>query len=139
MPRRPPLALSLVLVVAGCSPALPSITVPLPPGAPSCAALVKVLPRSLAKGVVSRVVTPAGTTTAAWGNPAVVLRCGVPEGNPLDDPVELDGVRWLVHDDGAAHRWTTLDRAVPVEVVVPDSYDSQAELVIGLSAALTKT
>ena len=106
------------------------------PAAPSCERLLKALPRTLAKDVSTRPVTPVSGTTAAWGEPAVVLRCGVAKGNPLDDPVELDGVRWVVHDDGAAHRWTTLDRAAPVEVVVPDSYGSQAELVISLSSAL---
>ena len=136
MPRRPPLALLGVALLTACSAALPAERVAPAPAAPSCAGLVKDLPRTLVKDVSARPVTPVTGTTAAWGEPAVVLRCGVAKGNPLDDPVELDGVRWVVHDDGVAHRWTTLDRAVPVEVVVPDSYGSQAELVISLSGAL---
>ena len=144
MPRRPPLALVAVVplavvLLAGCSRSLPPVRVAEPPGDPSCPALVRALPGSLSPGVDSRAVTPRTGTTAAWGEPAITLRCGVTRGNPLDEPYAFDGVRWVVHDDGATHRWTTVDRRVPVEVVIPDGYDGQAELLIGLSPALSVT
>jgi hypothetical protein len=104
-----------------------------------CAAVVDALPQDVAEGVGRREVSPDRRTTAAWGDPAVTLRCGVAEGSARDDPYEFDGVRWALHDVGAARRWTTRGRAVNVEVVVPDAYSSQAELLGGLAVALAPT
>jgi len=68
-----------------------------------------------------------------------VLRCGVPAGSPRDDAYDFDGVRWAMHDTGGSRTWTTLGRAVNVEVVVPDAYSGQAELLGGLAVALRPT
>jgi hypothetical protein len=97
------------------------------------------LPQSLAEGVERRETAPDRRTTAAWGDPAVVLRCGVAEGSTRDDPYEFDGVRWAMHDDGGSRRWTTRDRRANVEVVVPDAYSGQAELLGALATALAPT
>ena len=111
---------------------------PAPRTASACAAFVTSLPAELAKGVRRRPVSLTPGAVAAWGDPAVVLRCGVPAGNTLDEPYVFDGVSWAVHDDGATRRWTTFGRKVEVEVVVPDSYDAQAELLITLSPAVKR-
>ena len=87
----------------------------------------------LAGQAARRVADPSA---AAWGAPALTLRCGVPAGSTLDEPLVLDGVRWVVHDDGAVNRWTTYGRRVEVRLLVPDAYQAQGELVIGLSPAL---
>ena len=100
----------------------------------ACDTLVRLLPTSLGGRAARPVSDPS---TAAWGSPAITLRCGVPAGSTRDEPYVFDGVRWVVHDDGAANRWTTYGRATEVQVVVPDAYDGQAELLIALSPALT--
>jgi hypothetical protein len=104
-----------------------------------CATVTSQLPEAVAEGVTRRQTAPDRRTTAAWGDPAVVLRCGVPEGSSRDDPYEFDGVRWAMHDDGGTRRWTTRGRRVNVEVVVPDAYSGQAELLGGLAVALAPT
>lgn len=104
-----------------------------------CAEVTGALPTEVAAGVARRDTRPADPTVAAWGDPAVVLRCGVPPGSSRDSAYEFDGVRWAMHDTGATRTWTTLGRAVNVEVVVPDAYSSQAELLGGLAAALRPT
>lgn len=101
--------------------------------AAQCRDLVRSLPRSLLGSAARSVADPSA---AAWGAPAITLRCGVPAGNTLDEPYVFDGVRWVVHDDGAENRWTTYARRTEVQVVVPDVYDGQAELLIALSPAL---
>jgi len=143
VPRRTPVALALVALLAGCGG---DSTVEVEPASgltaateAACAAVVDALPQAIAKDVTRRVVAPDRRTTAAWGDPAVVLRCGVPEGSERDEPYEFDGVRWALHDVGAARRWTTRGRAVNVEVVVPDAYSSQAEMLGGLAVALVPT
>ena len=97
-----------------------------------------VLPSTLA-GESRRATTPESATTAAWGDPAITLVCGVPAGSALDDPYEFDGVRWALHDVGAARAWTTLGRRVNVVVTIPDAYDGQAELLGSLAEALSPT
>jgi len=104
-----------------------------------CERVVAALPASLGEGAARREVGPDRRTTAAWGDPAVVLRCGVAEGSSRDDPYEFDSVRWAMHDVGAARRWTTRGRAVNVEVVVPDAYSGQAEMLGSLGEALAPT
>ena len=78
-------------------------------------------------------------TTTAWGEPTIALRCGVSAGSPADDAYTFNDVRWALHDTGATRTWTTLGRKVNVEVVVPDAYSSQAELVGSISFAVAKT
>jgi hypothetical protein len=104
-----------------------------------CRAVTRALPESLAQGVRRRRTEPDEGTTAAWGEPAIVLRCGVEAGAARDDLYEFDGVQWAMHDTGATRTWRTRDRAVEVEVVVPDHYDGQAELLGSLAKALAPT
>jgi len=115
------------------------VTVPgvTPPArAQACARLVSALPVTLGSAARRTVADPAA---AAWGEPPVTLRCGVPAGSSSDEPYAFDGVRWVVHDDGATNRWTTVGPGTQVRVVVPDAYDAQGELLIGLSRSLTTT
>jgi hypothetical protein len=100
--------------------------------------VVAALPERLA-GLERHRTEPESTSTAAWGDPAVTLVCGVPGGSRLDDSYEFDGVQWALHDVGAARAWTTLDRRVNVLVTVPDAYDGQAELLGSLATALSST
>jgi hypothetical protein len=148
--RRPPVALlAATALAASCTgsatPAVaPAVAVTPATGLSAhvravCAQVTRSLPREVAAGVGRRVLRPDDATVAAWGDPPVVLRCGVPAGSPRDDPYEFDGVRWALHDTGASRTWTTLGRAVNVEVVVPDAYDGQAELLGGLATALAAT
>ncbi len=103
-----------------------------------CSALVARLPVAL-DHAVRRVTTPDPKTTAAWGDdPAITLTCGGPTGNPQDEPFEVDGMRWAVHDIGAGHAWTTRDRRPAVTVTLPDRYENQAELVGALVGLLRR-
>jgi hypothetical protein len=147
MPRRPPVALALVLLVAAC--ARPSgiepagVQVNAVNGLKvstlrSCSALKASLPAQVTAGAERRTAEPVSDTTAAWGNPAIMLRCGVPAGNPLDDPYTFNDVHWAMHDTGASRTWTTTGRKVNVAVQIPDAYSSQAELLGRLSPAIIK-
>ena len=105
----------------------------------TCRTFVDRLPGELAKGVRRRDVRPDAASTAAWGDPPVLLRCGTAAGSVLDDLYEFDGVQWAMHDTGATRTWTTRGRAVEVQVVIPDHYDGQAELLGALASALAVT
>jgi len=107
------------------------------PGA--CAALLAALPDEIDPGVRRRAVTTDPARTAAWGDPAVTLECGVPEPDRPDQPAQVNGVVWSVRDIGAGFRWTTAELAVFVAVDIPDAYQNGAELVNPLAAPLSTT
>jgi hypothetical protein len=132
-------------LVAACTagPAAVGNGIPVPPvngSSPNvlldCRALKNLLPKDLATGVRLRGATPLSDTTAAWGDPPITLRCGVPGGSALDDPYTFNGVLWAQHDTGASNTWTTRGRKVNVAVQVPDHYDGQAELIGSLARAV---
>jgi hypothetical protein len=92
-----------------------------------CPGLMKLLPLEL-MNEQSRPVTSASPFAYAWGNPAVVLVCGVvqPAGYVRGaSAIQINGVQWYVdtHDPKTVV-WTTVDRPVNVEVRVPVSSDS---------------
>jgi hypothetical protein len=61
---------------------------------------------------------------AAWGDPAVVLRCGVARPAELVPQsaeliIRVDAVDWLPHQTNDSTVFTTTDRSVYVELTVP--------------------
>jgi hypothetical protein len=107
--------------------------------ASACAALVAALPDEIDPGVRRRPVEGDATRTAAWGDPAVVLQCGVEPPDRPEEPAQVNGVLWSVRDIGAGFRWTTEELAVPVAVEIPDAYENGAELVNPLAEPLLAT
>lgn len=128
--------------VAVAAPAPPSGSVQA-----ECAALTKAAPQ-LVDGEKRRDTSPASPLTAAWGEPAITLRCGVPEpailrpGSKNYDPTAEDGyfngVAWLIEKTDGGYRFTAVQRAVYVEVDVPNAYLPQTSAVIDLSPAVIK-
>ncbi|MEV4868974.1 DUF3515 domain-containing protein [Streptomyces syringium] len=140
---RRPLGLSAVAVLCaavGCSSTddAAGLVVPTPSAreARLCRALHKELPEAV-DGHKRRTADPVSDFTAAWGAPAIALRCGVGRPkiltpgtehyNPAADSVEIDGVGWLPErqPDGSVRCTTTL-RATWVEVTLPKKYVGDA-------------
>jgi hypothetical protein len=70
----------------------------------ACEALVADLPDTIA-GELRRSVDPEDALGAAWGDPAYVLTCGVPEPAGYEPTAEcsvIEGVGWYVPDDQLA-------------------------------------
>ena len=105
--------------------------------AAACTALTKALPEELDKGVRRRAVTGDATRTAAWGDPPVTLRCGVPLPDQTLEPIIIDGLAFVTVRKGDSVVWTTRDRAVNVSLDIPTSYE-QGYLVQTLVPVLKK-
>lgn len=117
---------------------LPGVSVapPPPPNATTQAACTKVLaqlPVTLDYGGTTLVARPALSTSTfvtAWGDPAVVLRCGVGRPSALmpGNATQIfsadgaGGVFWLPVRTSSHTVWTSVDRAVYIEVTVPNAY-----------------
>ena len=113
-----------------------------------CAALLAALPGEIDPGVERREVEVevgdeadpgADGRFAVWGDPVVVLECGVPLPDRLEPPAIVNGVAWTVRDIGPGFRWTTRDLTVNVSVDIPDVYANGAELINPLAAPLLQT
>ncbi|WP_318214580.1 DUF3515 domain-containing protein [Streptomyces sp. SCL15-6] len=120
-------ALALLIAAAGCSSADDSVSAAVPsPDAKVtklCQNLDKALP-STVDGLNREDPEPASALTAGWGNPLIILRCGVERPAEMDDPeadgVEVDGVGWqLQKQENGAFRFTTTLREAYVEVTIP--------------------
>ena len=116
---------------AGPRAELPVLPVPVPDLTPAadaaCPPLMGALPLELA-GDPSRRVDSDTPYAYAWGDPPTVLVCGVerPEGFTVGAGlIQINGVQWFVDTgDPEVTVWTTVDRAVYVEVQVPAASDS---------------
>ncbi|WP_052432488.1 DUF3515 domain-containing protein [Streptacidiphilus carbonis] len=144
------------LLLAGCSSGGGAVHVAAPtPGgsaAARCGALVAALPKTL-MGQSARSVAPAPGSTAAWGDPAVTLRCGVNAPGALDpasseydpkldnhDAQDVNGVCWLTGTaKGGGYVFTTIVQQTYVEVTVPGSYAGQQSPLGGLASAVLRT
>jgi hypothetical protein len=104
-----------------------------------CARLVDRLPTHL-DGHRSRVVEPPSPLTHAWGQPPVVLRCGVPVpagySQTSVQTTAVDGVLWFEQIGAGTVRWTAVRRQANVELVVPTSYAAQGGLLVELGVAI---
>ena len=116
---------------AGPRADLPVLPVPVPDPGPeadaACPALMAGLPLELA-GEPSRRVDSDTPYAYAWGDPPMVLVCGVdrPEGfGASAGLIQINGVQWYVDtSDPEVTVWTAVDREVYVEVQVPAASDS---------------
>jgi hypothetical protein len=126
----------------------PDVAVPTPEGeaARACRALSQALPDRLLeqrRGELDQ-DTPYA---AVWGEPAIVLRCGVPRPEVLTpgsdayrptgtNSFEMDGVSWLLEEEPDGVRSTTTGRTVFVEITMPDDYETSGNPLVDLAPAV---
>ncbi|WP_448627326.1 DUF3515 domain-containing protein [Geodermatophilus sp. URMC 64] len=123
---------------------LPPLPVDVPPVTPeadaNCPALMGALPLELA-GEPSRPVQSDSPFAYAWGDPAVVLVCGVdrPAGFVATASlIQINAVQWFVDDsDPDTVVWTTVDRPVYVQLTIPSSVDSGPATALSTLIATT--
>jgi len=104
-------------------------------GRATCATLLAALPDKV-EGEQRRDATP-GVLTAAWGDPPITLRCGVaaPPGlTRSSECLEVNGVGWFPEDVAGGVLFTSVGRAVFVEVGVPDDYAPEVNPLVDLAA-----
>lgn len=137
MPGRQPLILAgllLAVVAAGCGR---SVEVAPVPADPACPALVAALPDRLAGQARKETST---TGTAAWGDPPVIVRCGVavPAAyTPTSQLLDVDGIGWLSEETPQGSRFTSVRTSPRLEVTVPAAQEPASAVLVDLAAALT--
>lgn len=90
----------------------------------------------------ARSTEPDSELTAAWADPAIVLRCGVatpPELRPTSELYTINDIDWLPVDTDRGWRFTTVGRIANVEVTVPNRYEPAVNPLVDLAAAIAAT
>jgi hypothetical protein len=134
--------------LAGCGAGKVAVDSPALHGADAaaCRALVHALPGSVSDQR-RRPVDPPDAYAAAWGDPAIVLRCGVPKPAGFDKYATCqvtNGVGWFIPENqitGAPEDivMTTVGRAQNVEVRIPSDYWPPAATMVDLTRAIKST
>ena len=121
----------LLATVAACS----RVDVEAAPFAddPACAQVMARLPDRVADGLDRRTAT--GVATAAWGDPPVVLRCGVVPPKPTGTPcVRVADVDWVAEETRSGWTFTAYGRVPGVEVRVPAGTEPPERPLVDLAA-----
>lgn len=112
----------------------------------TCRDLLDALPRTV-DSAERRDVRPADAPAAAWGDPPIVLHCGVAMPSSYDDFAscqETNGVGWYIPEEQLTGEprsitMTTIGRAVNVQVALPADHWPPANAMVDLAGAITKT
>jgi hypothetical protein len=127
--------LPVIALVAGCSH---QVDVSLPPDAadPACTQLAAHLPPTLLTQH-RRDTHPSSPALAAWGDPAIILRCGVaPPGPTTEQCTAVNGIDWVARQLDDGYDFTTYGRVPAVQVLVPKHYAPETFALTGLTAAV---
>jgi hypothetical protein len=132
--------LPLLLLLAGCGGGVEDPDVPDSQRA-ACASLVEALPTTVSSQPRE---TTATRYAASWGDPAIVLRCGVPAPGEKDKfaPCQtVDGVDWVApesasDDQRADVTLTTVGRVPRVELTVPARYRPPVAALVDVASAV---
>ncbi len=135
-------ALACVLcILVGVSACSSSLSVEPAEGAESqfCTDLGAILPVSLG-GALLRDTNPNSPATKAWGDPAIVLRCGaaIPTAYSVSSQLlTVNDVNWYPEELEAGVRFTSMETSELVEVSLPAAYQNTADILTELSSAIS--
>ena len=109
------------LLLGGCGGAV-EVGIPHEADHAACVAAGEQWPDEV-KGEETTETDPTDPAVAAWGDPAVIARCGMPPLGPTENQcVVVDGVDWVAEDLGDGTRLTTFGRDPAIEVIVPEEH-----------------
>lgn len=99
-----------------------------------CSELSTALPAELG-GLKRRTLVGEADGSAAWGDPAIILRCGLPTPAELDcsskliaisDANNVARVQWLQRSEGGQTTYLATDRPVRIALTLPDGTGTDA-------------
>ncbi|MEO8518285.1 MAG: DUF3515 family protein [Dermatophilaceae bacterium] len=136
MRRRPSTYLGafLVLATAACSSSI-EVVDPAGAGSASCRAAAVHWPETVG-GQSSRPTSSSSDAVRAWGDPAIIARCGLAAIGPTTDQcISVSGIDWVAHPLTDGVRFTTYGRSPAIEILVPSAYKPEPLLLPAFGAA----
>lgn len=113
-----------------------------------CGNLVEALPETVDEAPRRELEEDGGEVyAAAWGDPAIVLRCGVPMPAEFDEFATCqvtNGIGWFIPEEQITGEptqitMTTVGRAQNVEVLLPPEHFPPADAMVDLAEAIGAT
>lgn len=77
----------------------------------------------------------------AWGDPAIILRCGVAEPADLEPTSpchQIGEIGWFAEEGSRGTVFTTIGREFSVSVEVPEDYEPQADALVDLESVIAQ-
>jgi hypothetical protein len=110
------------VVLSACSSDAVEVAVPSAATEPACSSATLLWPTTVS-GMPRRATDPDSPGVRAWGDPAVIARCGVAAPGPTDtECIEVDGVGWIPQALTDGTKFTSFGTDPAVEVLVPKTY-----------------
>lgn len=134
-----PVRVGVVLLIlvggtAACSSSIDAAT-PADAGSAACRSAAEQWPTTVG-GQSTRATSSSSDAVRAWGDPAIIARCGVPPIGPTTDQcLSVSGVDWVAHQLTDGVRFTTYGRSPAIEVLVPSAYKPEPLLLPAFGAA----
>lgn len=128
MPRRAHLTLLTLAALAACGSSTTVDAYPTEPGTEVvCDALFADSPPRVAGADAVRL---EHRTAAVWGDPPIILRCGIEPAESADPATcrTIDGVSWTSEPLVDGTLFTSVGRRFRVSLEVPDAHDASAAL-----------
>ncbi|WP_404383896.1 DUF3515 domain-containing protein [Knoellia locipacati] len=130
------LCATAVVVLSGCSSAVEIAPAPLATG-DVCRAVASAWPTKV--GDQERREVSDASAGAAYGDPAIIARCGVAALGPTtNDCIEVDGMGWVAEGLSDGTRFTTFGREPAIEVLIPKDYAPEPLLLPAFTAVAEK-
>ena len=133
-------ALAMCCVLSGCS--APKVDVgdfvSNPAQSAACATYVAALPGSLldvGRRPVTGTHSVVTSMAAAWGDPAIVLRCGVGADYATGfdaDQIKVNGTSWRHRALSNGDEFVSTDAAIRIAIAVPRSYASPVDVLVDI-------
>ncbi|HYN55660.1 MAG TPA: DUF3515 domain-containing protein [Motilibacterales bacterium] len=136
------LVLGSSLIAACARPVEVSAPSPAADVTAACAQFTAALPAGLSTVGERRDVTPDSVLTAAYGDPPVGVRCGVPDPaslSPTSTLVAVEGIDWLAEELTGGWRLTSIGRTANVEITVPTDQGPAPSVAADLAPTIAAT
>lgn len=127
---------AIALVLGGCGGTV-EVGVPDEANHEACSTAGEQWPDEVGDGLEPVGTDPEDPAVAAWGEPAVIARCGMPPLGPTEDQcIVVDDVDWVAEELDDGTRLTTFGRDPAIEVIVPEEHGPAPLLLPAFSDAV---
>jgi len=119
--------------LSGCSSV--QVAVPVAAGSAACRIAAAHWPKTVG-GQPLAPTSSSSDAVRAWGEPAIIARCGLPAIGPTTDTcLNVSGIDWVAHQLTDGVRFTTYGRSPAIEVLVPSAYRPEPLVLPAFGAA----